>query len=104
MTGNAGASDDPGGNAPGDSASGRKHTAKRDRLDVLVTLRGLTPTRERARALILAGRVRVEGRVRDKAGALIAADAAIELVGPAEELRYVSRGGLKLECALDAFA
>jgi 23S rRNA (cytidine1920-2'-O)/16S rRNA (cytidine1409-2'-O)-methyltransferase len=42
--------------------------------------------------------------MRDKAGALVAADATVELVGPAEELRYVSRGGLKLEYALDAFA
>jgi 23S rRNA (cytidine1920-2'-O)/16S rRNA (cytidine1409-2'-O)-methyltransferase len=64
----------------------------------------LAPTRERARALILAGEVRVDGRMVDKSGTLVARDAAIELAGPSAELRYVSRGGLKLEYALDAFA
>ncbi len=102
MTGSAGASDAPGGNTP--DVSSRKPKMKRDRLDVLVARRGLAPTRERARALILAGRVRVNGRMRDKAGTLVAADAAVEVVGPAAELRYVSRGGLKLEYALDSFA
>jgi len=104
MTDGAGASDVPGGNAPSAGASSHKQKVKRDRLDVLVALRGLAPTRERARALILAGRVRVDGRVRDKAGTLVAADAAVEVVEPAAELRYVSRGGLKLEYALDSFA
>jgi len=104
MTGSADASDLPAGNIPSAGVSSSKQKAKRDRLDVLVAQRGLAPTRERARALILAGRVRVDGRVRDKAGTLVAADAAVELVGPAEELRYVSRGGLKLEYALDSFA
>jgi 23S rRNA (cytidine1920-2'-O)/16S rRNA (cytidine1409-2'-O)-methyltransferase len=104
MTGSAGGRDGPGGNASSAHASSRKQQAKRDRLDELVTLRGLAPTRERARALILSGRVRVDGRMRDKAGTLVAADATVELVGPAEELRYVSRGGLKLEYGLDAFA
>lgn len=52
----------------------------------------------------MAGVVLVNGRAASKAGELIAADAALALAGPAEELRYVSRGGLKLERALDTFA
>jgi 23S rRNA (cytidine1920-2'-O)/16S rRNA (cytidine1409-2'-O)-methyltransferase len=65
--------------------------------------RGLAPSRERARALIMAGEVRVNGRPLDKAGTLVPDDAACELVGAGAELRYASRGGLKLEHALDAF-
>ncbi len=75
----------------------------RERLDLLLVNRGLAPTRERARALILAGQARVDGRVADKAGMPVPMSARVELAGPAEELRYVSRGGLKLEGALDAF-
>jgi 23S rRNA (cytidine1920-2'-O)/16S rRNA (cytidine1409-2'-O)-methyltransferase len=78
--------------------------AVRERLDVLLVERGLAPSRERARALIMAGEVRVNGRVVDKAGTLVPRDAACEIVGPAAQLRYVSRGGLKLERALDAFS
>jgi 23S rRNA (cytidine1920-2'-O)/16S rRNA (cytidine1409-2'-O)-methyltransferase len=76
---------------------------RRERLDVVVHARGLAPSRERARALIMAGVVRVDGRLRDKPGTLVASDAQVELVGPSPELRYASRGGLKLERALDAF-
>ena len=76
----------------------------RERLDVLVVARGLAPSRERARALIMAREVRVDGRMVDKAGTLVPAAAMIELVGAGDELRFVSRGGLKLERALDAFA
>jgi 23S rRNA (cytidine1920-2'-O)/16S rRNA (cytidine1409-2'-O)-methyltransferase len=75
----------------------------RERLDVLLVQRGLAPSRERARALILAGEVLVDGRVSTKAGTSVPVDAAVELAGPAAELRFVSRGGLKLERALDAF-
>ena len=75
----------------------------RERLDVLLVQRGLAPSRERARAVILAGEVRVDGQVSTKAGANVSVDAAVELVGPARELRFVSRGGLKLERALDTF-
>ena len=78
--------------------------AARERLDVLVVERGLAPSRERARALIMAGDVRVDGQSATKAGMLTSITATIELAGPAAELRYVSRGGLKLEAALDAFA
>ena len=71
------------------------------RLDRLLVDRGVAPTRERARAIILSGIVMVgEARV-DKAGALVAADAEIRLRG--EDHPYVSRGGIKLRGALDAF-
>jgi 23S rRNA (cytidine1920-2'-O)/16S rRNA (cytidine1409-2'-O)-methyltransferase len=70
-------------------------------LDELVLERGLAPTRERARALILAGQVLVAGRQVTKAGAAVAGDADIRLVGP--DHPYVGRGGLKLAHALDAF-
>ncbi len=74
---------------------------RKKRLDQLLVERGLVDSRQRARALILAGRVSVAGQKVDKAGALIAASAAIELAG--EPLRYASRGGLKLEGALEDF-
>ena len=76
----------------------------RERLDALLVARGLAPSRERARALIMAGAARVDGRRVDKAGTLVPHDAAVELVGAGDELRFVSRGGLKLERALGAFA
>jgi 23S rRNA (cytidine1920-2'-O)/16S rRNA (cytidine1409-2'-O)-methyltransferase len=60
--------------------------------------RGLVPTRERAQAMILAGRVLVREQKQDKPGASVPADAAVRLLG--DDLRYVSRGGLKLEAAL----
>ncbi len=73
----------------------------RERLDVLVVERGLAVSRERARALILAGQVRVDGTVVSKAGAQVAGDAVIELSLP--DHPYVGRGGVKLAHALDAF-
>ncbi|HUA18274.1 MAG TPA: TlyA family RNA methyltransferase [Bryobacteraceae bacterium] len=73
----------------------------RQRLDVLLVQRGLAESREKAQALILAGKVLVNGQKADKAGAAIAADAQIELLA---QQRYVGRGGLKLEAALDHFA
>jgi 23S rRNA (cytidine1920-2'-O)/16S rRNA (cytidine1409-2'-O)-methyltransferase len=69
------------------------------RLDKLLVDRGLAGSRERAQALILAGNVLVDEQKRDKAGAQVAADASIRLLG--EDLKYVSRGGLKLERALE---
>jgi 23S rRNA (cytidine1920-2'-O)/16S rRNA (cytidine1409-2'-O)-methyltransferase len=78
--------------------------AARERLDVLLVERGLAPSRERARALIMAREVRVDGQPVDKAGTLVARDAVCEIVSQAAELRFVSRGGLKLERALDTFA
>jgi 23S rRNA (cytidine1920-2'-O)/16S rRNA (cytidine1409-2'-O)-methyltransferase len=74
----------------------------RTRLDLLLTDRGLAPSRERARALILAGQVRVNGRTSTKAGTLVADDAELSLDAP--DHPYVSRGGVKLAHALDTFA
>jgi 23S rRNA (cytidine1920-2'-O)/16S rRNA (cytidine1409-2'-O)-methyltransferase len=68
------------------------------RLDKLLLERGLAPSRERAQALILAGRVLVNEQKVEKPGTSIAKDATLRVLG--EDLRYVSRGGLKLERAL----
>ena len=75
--------------------------SKRERLDKLLVDRGTIGSRERARRLVMAGAVRVGDRVVDKPGALVAADAHIEVT--ADDIPYVSRGGLKLAGALDAF-
>ena len=69
------------------------------RLDKALVERGLVQSRERAQALILAGRVLVAEQKVDKPGAAVAEDSAIRLIG--EDMRYVSRGGLKLERALE---
>jgi 23S rRNA (cytidine1920-2'-O)/16S rRNA (cytidine1409-2'-O)-methyltransferase len=69
------------------------------RLDKLLLERGLASSRERAQALILAGKVLVDGQKIEKAGAGVKADANIRLLG--DDLRYVSRGGVKLEKAID---
>jgi 23S rRNA (cytidine1920-2'-O)/16S rRNA (cytidine1409-2'-O)-methyltransferase len=69
------------------------------RLDKLLVDRGLAASRERAQALILAGKVLVDDQKLEKAGAQVEADAVIRLLG--EDLKYVSRGGLKLERALE---
>ncbi len=69
------------------------------RADLLLVERGLVPSRERARALILAGRVLVHEQKIDKPGTTVPLDSPVRLLG--EDLRYVSRGGLKLEAALD---
>jgi 23S rRNA (cytidine1920-2'-O)/16S rRNA (cytidine1409-2'-O)-methyltransferase len=71
------------------------------RLDQLVVARGLAPSRERARALILAGDVLVNGAAVTKAGTAVADDAAVVLRQP--DHPWVSRGGLKLAHALDVF-
>jgi 23S rRNA (cytidine1920-2'-O)/16S rRNA (cytidine1409-2'-O)-methyltransferase len=73
--------------------------AKKARIDLLLVERGLAPSRERARALILAGKVLANEQKVDKPGTTVAPDARIRLLG--DNLRYVSRGGLKLEAALD---
>src|SRR5215831_7765304 len=73
----------------------------KSRLDVVLVERGLVPSRERARALILAGSVTVNGQVVSKAGTAVADDAAIDVSVP--DHPYVSRGGVKLAHALDAF-
>jgi 23S rRNA (cytidine1920-2'-O)/16S rRNA (cytidine1409-2'-O)-methyltransferase len=71
------------------------------RLDVALVERGLAPSRERARALILAGQVKVDGRVVSKAGTPVREQAQVELVTP--DHPYVGRGGVKLAHALDVF-
>ena len=68
------------------------------RLDKLLLQRGLAPSRERAQALILAGRVLVNDQKVQKPGSAVTEDAALRLLG--DDLRYVSRGGFKLERAL----
>jgi 23S rRNA (cytidine1920-2'-O)/16S rRNA (cytidine1409-2'-O)-methyltransferase len=68
------------------------------RIDKLLVDRGLAQSRERAQALILAGRVLANEQKIEKPGAVVSTDAAIRLLG--EDIRYVSRGGLKLEAAL----
>ncbi len=73
----------------------------KERLDVLLVNRSLAPSRERAKALIMEGGVFVNGQREDKAGAFFEDTVAIELRG--SENPYVSRGGVKLEKALDEF-
>ena len=75
--------------------------AERSRLDALIVARGLAATRARARALVLAGRVRVDGVRQTKAGTAVSGDARIALTVP--DHPYVGRGGVKLARALDRF-
>src|SRR5215467_2925830 len=85
-----------------DSQQTRKSTKPgKERIDVLLVERGLAPSRERAKALLLAGQIRVDGQRVDKAGTLVAKGSQIEIAG--ETLRYASRAGLKLEGALADF-
>jgi 23S rRNA (cytidine1920-2'-O)/16S rRNA (cytidine1409-2'-O)-methyltransferase len=86
------------------SASDNAHQnrkAAKIRLDVLIVERGLAPSRERAQALLLAGNVLVNGQKMDKPGSQVTTHARVEIIG--EALRYASRGGLKLEGALEDF-
>jgi 23S rRNA (cytidine1920-2'-O)/16S rRNA (cytidine1409-2'-O)-methyltransferase len=69
------------------------------RLDKLLVERGLVPSRERAHALILAGRVLVEEQKLEKAGAAVEKDVSVRILG--DDLPYVSRGGLKLARSLE---
>jgi 23S rRNA (cytidine1920-2'-O)/16S rRNA (cytidine1409-2'-O)-methyltransferase len=77
-------------------------TNSRQRLDVLLVERALAPSRDRARALVMAGAVFVAGNRVDKPGTTIPRDAAIEVRG--SDHPWVSRGGLKLAHALETFA
>lgn len=74
----------------------------KQRLDIALVERGIFPSREKAKAVIMEGHVYVNGQKSDKAGEQIKEDDLIEIRG--ETLRYVSRGGKKLEKAIDAFA
>jgi len=80
------------------TAAPKSRSAAKTRLDLLLVDRGLVPSRERARALILAGRVLVNQQKIDKPGASVALDADLRLLG--NDMPYVSRGGLKLAAAL----
>jgi 23S rRNA (cytidine1920-2'-O)/16S rRNA (cytidine1409-2'-O)-methyltransferase len=71
---------------------------EKTRIDKLLLDRGLAPSRERAQALVLAGKVMVNQQKVEKPGTPVAADAEIRLLG--DDQRYVSRGGIKLEAAL----
>ena len=72
----------------------------KERLDVLLVRQGLVESREKARALIMAGNVYINNQKADKAGTMVKEDAVIRVDGG---MKYVSRGGLKLEGALQAF-
>ena len=74
--------------------------AKKERLDVLITQRELAPSREKAKAYIMAGVVYVNGQKEDKPGLQTKPDAVIEV---REKMKYVSRGGFKLEKAMAVF-
>lgn len=74
---------------------------KKDRIDKILVDRGLTQSRERARALIMAGQVVVADHVAEKPGQMVPVAAEVRLKG--ELLPFVSRGGLKLQKALDEF-
>jgi 23S rRNA (cytidine1920-2'-O)/16S rRNA (cytidine1409-2'-O)-methyltransferase len=74
---------------------------KKQRLDTLIVERGLAESREKARALILAGQVTVEGNAAAKAGTMVPIDAEVRVAGP--DHPWVSRGGIKLAHALEKF-
>ena len=73
----------------------------KERLDVLLVKRGLAPSREKAKTIIMSGIVFVDNQREDKAGTFFKDDVNIEVRG--KTLKYVSRGGLKLEKAMDCF-
>ena len=73
----------------------------KERLDVLLVKRNLADSREKAKAIIMSGNVYVDGQKEDKAGSNFPAEAVIEVRG--NTLKYVSRGGLKLEKAMETF-
>lgn len=73
----------------------------KERLDVLLVNRNLAESREKAKAIIMSGNVYVNGQREDKAGSRFSTDVFIEVKG--DRLKYVSRGGLKLEKALEVF-
>lgn len=73
----------------------------KERLDVLLVNRGLAPSREKAKAMIMEGNVFVENEREDKAGTMFDTEVSIEIKG--NTLKYVSRGGLKLEKAMTHF-
>ena len=79
----------------------KQNKVKKERLDILLVNRGLAQTREMAKAIIMSGIVYVDGEKEDKAGTTFAENVNIEIKG--NTLKYVSRGGLKLEKAMNEF-
>jgi 23S rRNA (cytidine1920-2'-O)/16S rRNA (cytidine1409-2'-O)-methyltransferase len=77
--------------------------ANKERLDVMMVRLGLAPSRERARAIIMTGQVYVGDRLVDKPGTMVPLEAQCRVVDASPEMKYVSRGGLKLEEALNTF-
>lgn len=75
--------------------------ASRERLDVMLVNRGLVESREKGKAIIMAGEVFVDGQREDKAGSMFKPDVHIEIKG--KKMKYVSRAGYKLEKAVDVF-
>ena len=73
----------------------------KERLDILMVQRNLAASREKAKAIIMSGNVFVDGQREDKAGSMFKETAQIEVKG--STLKYVSRGGLKLEKAMSHF-
>ena len=78
-----------------------KTKIEKQRLDVILVERGLAESRQKAQAMLLAGEVRIRGERHDKPGERVPIDVPIEIAET--HLRYVSRGGFKLEGALDDF-
>jgi len=76
-------------------------TPRKQRLDTLLVEKGLVESREKARALILAGQVDVDGHGAAKAGTMVPVDAEVRVIGP--DHPWVGRGGIKLAAALDGF-
>ena len=74
---------------------------QKERLDVLLVRKGLAESREKAKAVIMAGEVFVDGQREDKAGQTFPVTAGIEVRG--KKMKYVSRGGYKLERAMESF-
>ena len=74
----------------------------KERLDVILVKRGLAPSREKARAILMAGNVFVDGQREDKAGSTFD-ESKIHIEVKGNNLKYVSRGGLKLEKAMEQF-
>lgn len=74
---------------------------KKKRLDIKLVERGIAESRERAKSLIMAGKITVNDKIKDKPGILVSEDDAIVLKG--KEIPFVSRGGIKLESAIKSF-
>ena len=85
-----------------DTCPGESKIKPKERLDLLLVERGLAESRQKAQAMLLAGEVRVDGQRHDKPGERVPRDVAISKLAEAH-LRYASRGGFKLEGALEDF-